>query len=650
MGYNPGPAWHPMRLGTQNPSVIRFENYELDLAAEELRKQGSSLKLQPQPFKILAYLASRPGELITRQELRDHVWPGDTFVDFDLAINQAIKQIRAVFNDDAERPRVIATLPRRGYRFIAKTTLTAAAGAPLPQDSSESPEESAKNLAGSTPLVSHTSRARAWVALGAVVLLIAVVIAYRFATPRRPATQMRIVVLPFQNLTGDPSQEYFADGMTEEMISQLGAMNPNRLGVIARTSAVKYKNSGKGIDQIGHELGVEYVLEGSVREAGSHVRVTAQLIRVSDQMHVWSESFDRAFKDVVELQSNVAQAIARRIDVGLGQRRAAPPPATQAGWEAYSAYLKGRHLLLDNKTEATIAVALQYFQRAIELDPNFALGYAGLADAYAEQADADLAPEKAFALSKQAALRALRINPDLAEAHVSLANVLFYSEWKWADADREYKRALELKPTYEEAHHSYSHYLTLAGRHAEAIEESQLLLRLDPLSSHMNSHLGLAYLKAGRFDEALAQFKKTIALDPNYMRVYTHLGFAYEWRKMFPEAITAYKKGVSLAGETLEGQADLARALIEGGERKEGLLILHRLESQEKRRYVSPVDLAGIYTVLGDHEKAMTLLENALEQHNGRLLFIHQYHEFDPLRNSPRFTRILQSVGAPAAL
>ena len=639
-----------MHLGTQNPSVIRFENYELDLAAEELRKQGSSLKLQPQPFKILAYLASHSGELITRQELRDHVWPGDTFVDFDLAINQAIKQIRAVLNDDAERPRVIATLPRRGYRFIAKTASAAAAEARLQQVSPEGHEENAKHTAVSKPSVPHISHPRPWVALGAVVLLIATVIAYRFATPKRPAAQMRIVVLPFQNLTGDPNQEFFADGMTEEMISRLGAMNPNRLGVIARTSAVKYKNSGKGINQIGHEMGVDYVLEGSVREAGSHVRVTAQLIRVSDQMHVWSESFDRGFKDVVELQSDVAQAIARRIDVGLGQRRAAPPPATQVSWEAYSAYLKGRHLLLDNKTEATIMVALQYFQHAIELDPNFALAYAGQADAYAEQADADLAPEKAFVLSKQTALRALSINPDLAEAHVSLANALFYSEWKWADAEREYKRALELKPTYEEAHHSYSHYLTLAGRHAEAIEESQLLLRLDPLSSHMNSHLGLAYLKAGRFDEALAQFKKTIALDPNYMRVYVHLGFAYEWRKMFPEAITAYKKGVSLAGETLEGQADLARALIEGSERKEGLLILRRLESEKKRRYVSPVDLAGIYTVLGDHEKAMTLLENALEQHNGRLLFIHQYHEFDPLRNSPRFTRILQAVGAPAAL
>ena len=639
-----------MHLGTQNPSVIRFENYELDLAAEELRKQGSSLKLQPQPFKILAYLASHSGELITRQELRDHVWPGDTFVDFDLAINQAIKQIRAVLNDDAERPRVIATLPRRGYRFIAKTASAAAAEARLQQVSPEGHEENAKHTAVSKPSVPHISHARPWVALGAVVLLIATVIAYRFATPKRPAAQMRIVVLPFQNLTGDPNQEFFADGMTEEMISQLGAMNPNRLGVIARTSAVKYKNSGKGINQIGHEMGVDYVLEGSVREAGSHVRVTAQLIRVSDQMHVWSESFDRGFKDVVELQSDVAQAIARRIDVGLGQRRAAPPPATQVSWEAYSAYLKGRHLLLDNKTEATIMVALRYFQHAIELDPNFALAYAGQADAYAEQADADLAPEKAFVLSKQTALRALSINPDLAEAHVSLANALFYSEWKWADAEREYKRALELKPTYEEAHHSYSHYLTLAGRHAEAIEESQLLLRLDPLSSHMNSHLGLAYLKAGRFDEALAQFKKTIALDPNYMRVYVHLGFAYEWRKMFPEAITAYKKGVRLAGETLEGQADLARALIEGSERKEGLLILRRLESEKKRRYVSPVDLAGIYTVLGDHEKAMTLLENALEQHNGRLLFIHQYHEFDPLRNSPRFTRILQAVGAPAAL
>src|SRR6266576_3281630 len=575
-----------MHLGTQNPSVIRFENYELDLAAEELRKQGSSLKLQPQPFKILAYLASHSGELLTRQELRDHVWPGDTFVDFDLAINQAIKQIRAVLNDDAERPRVIATLPRRGYRFIAKPAPAVVAEPALAQVSSEGQEAGSNGPAVIEHSVLHGSHARPWLALGAVVVLIAAVIAYRFATPKRPALQMRIVVLPFQNLTGDPRQEFFADGMTEEMISQLGAMDPKRLGVIARTSAVKYKNSGKGIDQIGHELGVNYVLEGSVREAGSRVRVTAQLIRVSDQMHVWSESFDRGFKDVVELQSDVAQAIARRIDVGLGQRRAAPPPAAQVSWEAYSAYLKGRHLLLDNKTEATIMVALQYFQHAIELDPNFALAYAGQADAYAEQADADLAPEKAFVLSKQTALRALSINPDLAEAHVSLANALFYSEWKWADAEREYKRALELKPAYEEAHHSYSHYLTLAGRHAEAIEE----------------------------------------------------------------AITAYKKGVSLAGETLEGQEDLARALIEGSERKEGLLILRRLESEKKRRYVSPVDLAGIYTVLGDHEKAMTLLENALEQHNGRLLFIHQYHEFDPLRNSPRFTRILQAVGAPAAL
>jgi tetratricopeptide (TPR) repeat protein len=346
----------------------------------------------------------------------------------------------------------------------------------------------------------------------------------------------------------------------------------------------------------------------------------------------------------------VAQAIARRIDVGLGQRRAAPQPATQVSWEAYSAYLKGRHLLLDNKTEATIAVALQYFQRAIELDPSFALAYAGLADAYAERADADLDPKKAFELSREAAMRALGINPDLAEAHVSMANELFYGEWKWAGADSEYQHALKLKPTYEEAHHSYSHFLTLAGRHEEAIEESQLLLRLDPLSSHMNSHLGLAYVKAGRFEEALAQFKKTIALDPNYMRVYGHLGYAYESHKMFPEAITTYRKGVSLAGETLEGQADLARALIEGGEKKEGLLILRRLESEATRRYVSPVDLAGIYTVLGDHEKALTLLESALEQRNGRLLFIHQYHEFDPLRISPRFTRILQAIGAPATV
>src|SRR5438445_7663494 len=268
-------------------------------------------------------------------------------------------------------------------------------------------EASAKLPAESSPSVYHTLVARRWVALAAGLLLIAPVIAYRIAMPKRPSAQMRIVVLPFQNMPGDANQEFFADGMTEEMISQLGATKPARLGVIGRTSAVKYKNSGKGIDQIGNELGVDYVLEGSVREAGSHVRVTAQLIRVSDQMHVWSESFDRGFKDVVELQSDVAQAIARRIDVGLGQRSAAPPPATQVSWEAYSAYLKGRHLLLDYKTEATIMVALQYLQHAIELDRIFALAYGGQADAYAEQADADLAREKAFVLSKQTALRAL---------------------------------------------------------------------------------------------------------------------------------------------------------------------------------------------------------------------------------------------------
>src|SRR5438270_1811316 len=391
------------------------------------------------------------------------------------------------------------------------------------------------------------------------------------------------------------------------------------------------------------------MLEGSVRDAASRVRITAQLIRVIDQMHVWSESLDRYFKDIVALQADVAQAIASRIDVGLRPPQTQIAQTGQTNWEAYSAYLKGRHFLLDNKSNATIALAVQYFQRAIALDPNFALGYAGLADAYADQADGDLEPAKAFALSKQATSRALSISPNLAEAHVSLANELFYAEWKWADAEREYKRALELKPTYEEAHHSYSHYLTLAGRHDEAIKESQLLLRLDPLSSHMNSHLGLAYLQAGQFENAIAQFKKTVALDPTYERVYVHMGLSYESQKMYAEAIASFRKAVSLAGSTIEGQAELARSLIEGGHQNEGLEALRRLEGEAKRRYVSPIDLAGVYTVLGDHEKALTLLETALQQHSGALLTIHQGHEFDPLRSSPRFIRILQAVGAPSA-
>src|SRR5689334_21839602 len=264
-----------MRQATQIPNVVRFDGYELDLAAEELRKNGFSLKLQPQPFKILAYLATHPNVLVTRQELRDHVWPGDTFVDFDLAINQAIKQIRAVLDDDAESPRIIATLPRRGYRFIAKAEKAA-----TPETSSEQKAPEVRTVTEPQPQAGVQSRIRRWIpvilALAAVLLLFAVFAGYRVTRSSRPTAQMRMVVLPFENLTGDPSQEYFADGMTEEMIAQLGAMDPDRLAVIARTSAVKYKNSSKGVDQIGRELGVDYLLEGSVREAASRVRITPQ--------------------------------------------------------------------------------------------------------------------------------------------------------------------------------------------------------------------------------------------------------------------------------------------------------------------------------------------------------------------------------------
>jgi TolB-like protein/DNA-binding winged helix-turn-helix (wHTH) protein/tetratricopeptide (TPR) repeat protein len=632
-----------MSPASKTPTVIRFEDYELDQSTQELRKRGTPLKLQPQPFKVLAFLASRPGVLVTRTELRQHLWPNDTFVDFDLAINQAIKQVRAALSDDPDRPRIIATLPRRGYRFIAQAEREATDTAPELSDTSRSIETSQ----AVADTVRHRPRRRLWIVVAVAALIVVCVIGYRLARRAKPPTTTRMLVLPFQNLTGDPNKEFFADGMTEEIISQLGAMDPQLLGVIARTSAVKYKNSGKGIDQIGKELNVDYVLEGSVREAAQRVRVTAQLIRVADQMHVWSESFDRNLQDVMALQIDVAHAIASRIDGRLAQgqpARSQPPPTN---WEAYSAYLKGRHILLDNKSAATIIVALEYFRHAIQLDPNFALAYAGMADAYAEQADSDLDAPKAFALSKEAATRALSISPDLAEAHVSLANELFYGEWKWGDAEREYRLALQLKPTYEEAHHSYSHYLTLAGRHQQAIAESLWLLRVDPLSSHMNSHLGLAYLHGGRFDEAVSQFKKTIALDPNYVRVYVHMGLAYESRKMYPEAIAAFRKAVSLAGDTIEGKPELARALIAGGETKEGLQVFHQLQGDARSRYVSSLDMAGIYAALGERDKALALLEKALQNRDGGLLSLHQQYAFAPLRGSAEFERIVHEVGTP---
>ena len=610
----------------QSRPPIRFGGFELDVAGHQLRKNRSRIKLQEQPFQILLLLLEHQGEVVTREQLRQKLWPADTFVDFDHSLNTAVKKLRQALADDPDRPRFIETLPKIGYRWI------------LPQNAAPSshPVTPARALPPT----------RFWLLLGA--LAIAVIALgyglYRYSRLASPADKVKIAVLPFQNLSGDPKQDFFSDGMTEETIAQLSTVNPSRLGVIARTSALKYKGTTKGADQIGRELNVDYLLEGSIREAEGRVRITAQLIQVKDQTHIWSESFERDLTGLLTLQQDVADAIARKINVNLPSQ-SARPVGNDINWEAYSAYLKGRHMLLDTKTEDSTRLAIEYFKHAIEIDPNFALAYAGLADGYSEQADRSLSGDQAFALSKKSASVALQLDPNLAEAHVSLANLLAFHDWKWNEAEKEYQRALELKPTYEEAHHSYSHYLMAAGRHDEAIAESKRLLELDPLSSHMNAHLGLAYLIAERLDESISQLRKTTVLDPTYIRGYLFLGTAYMQKHMDREAIETLQKAVSLKGNTTEGMTTLAHALIAGGRRTEGIQILRELENRTEKEYVSPVKVAELYLALGDQDKALDFLERAYKERSYEMPYLKVDPAFMALHQNPRFEKLVHAVG-----
>ena len=618
----------------QSSPAIRFGDFEVDVAGHQLRKNGSRIRLQEQPFQILVLLLERPGEVVTREQLRQKLWPSDTFVDFDHSLNTAVKKLRQALGDTVEKPQFIETLPRIGYRLLVPVNADAVA-APTPSTSHRLPEGNPRK-----PML--------WLGIGVLVVALAALLGYlviqRVGSKASTAPQKaKIAVLPFQNLSGDPGQEFFSDGMTEETIAQLSALDPKRLGVIARTSALKYKGSTKGIDQIGRELNVDYVLEGSIREADGRVRITAQLIQVKDQTHIWSESFERDLRGLLTLQRDVADAIARKINLNLSTPSSSVPE--NINWEAYSAYLKGRHMLLDTKTDDSVRLAIGYFQQAIKTDPQFALGYAGLADAYAEQEDRTLSPREAYRLSKQAALRAKELDPNLAEAYVSLANLLTYSDWNWNEGEKAYKRALELKPTYEEAHHSYSHFLTAAGRHDEAIAESKRLLELDPLSSHMNAHLGLAYFMAGRLDEAIGQLRRTVQLDPTYIRAYHFLGVSYEYKGMYPEAIETLRKAVSMKGDSLEGVASLGHALITSGKTAEGTEILRDLERRSKKQHVSSLDLASLYVALGEHQKALDLLDRAFQERSYGVLFLHLYPEFKPLRSEPRFQALVKAVG-----
>ncbi len=576
------------------PSVSRlqFEAFELDLASGELRKSGSPIRMQRQPLKVLALLAGRAGELVSREEIQKRIWTSDTFVNFDQGLNYCIRQIRAVLRDNPDSPRFIETVARRGYRFVAP--------------------------------VKEASRA--------------------------PSVGRRIMlaVLPFENLSGDAEQEYFSDGLTDEMIAQLARVNPQRLGVIARTSAMKYKRTKASIDAIGAGLGVAYVLEGTVRRSALRVRVTARLVQVSDQAHLWAETYDRNLGDMLALQSDVAAAIAAEIQVQLTPReqvRLASAGSVDSG--AYEAYLKGRYFW-NSRTRESLQKSVRCFEQAIEIDPGYAAVYAGLADAYLTQLDYNyLVPADAFALANRVVLDALRLDDTLAEPHTSLGHLRLH-QFNWRSAEQEFERAIALNPGYGTAHYYYGNLLAACGRFDEAVASSQRSLELDPLSPNTRVNQVFTLYLARRYDEALAQVRETIDIDPGYAGVHYYLGLIRERQGQYDDAIAAFKSVSPIARSGPTTLAALGHVYATAGRRREGLEILQRLDEWSRHEYVSSYDLALLHLALGDQDRAVALLSQAYDDHSSFLPFLKVDARLDSLRPHPRFRGLIQQLNFPA--
>jgi TolB-like protein/DNA-binding winged helix-turn-helix (wHTH) protein/Tfp pilus assembly protein PilF len=634
-------------------SVVRFGTYEVSLQSGEVRKAGLRIRVQQQPMKLLEILLEHPGEVVTREELRSRVWPNESFGDFDQALNIAIGKLRSALGDSAENPRFIETLPKRGYRFIADVSVLDADARP------KRPESVAGDLPATEPGhplqgagLAVAPKRRLWLTPGVIVALafvlsLSILSVWQFRSRGpAPAGIRSLAVLPLENLSGDASQNYFADGMTDELITDLAQISALR--VISRTSVMVYKGARKPLPQIARELNVDAVVEGTVLRSGDQVRITAQLIEASTDKHLWSQSYEGELRDTLALQNRVASAIADQIRINLTrQEQAALKNVKVVNPEAYESYLKGRYFW-NKRTADSLKAALAYFKQAIEEDPKYARAYSGLADTYALLGDwqyAVMTPKEAFPEAKAAAIKALELDSTLGEAHNSLAFVLDGFDWDLDAGGKEFQRAIELNPGYATAHHWYAWHLSLLGRFDEAIAEMRKAENLDPLSLIINADLAELLGLAHSYDESIRQSRKTIEMDANFALAHNQLAQAYLQKHMYDEAVTELQKAVQLSGDSPTCIANLARAYVSSGKREEALKLLKALKKRSTSGYSNASEIAMIYASLGDTDQAMNWLEKGFEERFNPGVLLRP--GFDPLRSEPRFQNILRRIGLP---
>lgn len=631
---------------------IRFGHFEVDLRSRELRKHGTKIRLQDQPFQVLAILLERPGDLITRDELRSRLWPQDTFVDFDVGLNTAIKKLRDALNEKAGVPRYIETLPRRGYRFIfpVENDVPSApppvleAGPQIPPIERAPVQQSAEGK-GLVPKL----RASAFVFVGVVAVMLGLDaggLRQRLIYWSGPPRIRSVAVLPLENLTGDPAQEYFSDGMTDALITDLAKIQ--MLRVISRTSVMRYKETHKPLAEVARDLNVDGVVEGSVSRSGNRVRITAQLIQVANERHLWAESYESDLKDVLGLQDEVARAIAGQVQAKISsQGRPQPTVAGRVNPLAYEAYLKGR-FFLNQWSETGFRQAQQYFQQSIDLDPGYALAYVGLAETYGAMTITGRSPSNEGSLkAENFAKKALEIDDALAEAHTVLGLIKLQSRCDRSGAEKEMNRAMALNPQNMLALDYHSYYLLEIGRTDEAIAEKKRVLEHDPLAVITNAELGLYFLLAGRNDEAVEQLKQTLELDPNYAPAHSRLGLAYANKQQYDQAVVALKKAIAL--EWAPGRVgELGDIYARWDKRREAQKVIDELKQMSKHRYVSAMLIARIYARLGETNQALQWLGKA--EPGGDPIIADP--GFDNLRSDARFIalepRLKPNASCPA--
>jgi TolB-like protein/DNA-binding winged helix-turn-helix (wHTH) protein/Tfp pilus assembly protein PilF len=624
---------------SSTPVVYRFGLYEANERTGELRKDGRRLKLRGRPFDILVCLLRRGGDVVTRDELRQQLWPADTFVDFDHGLNSAMNRLRDGLRDSAENPRFIETLPRRGYRFIAPISIAQTASAAIaPADSAPSVVEraAAPVTAGTPPTaveVAPLVPARivvsrpSWVVLGLGVgaLAVAVVVAllyFRVTGNSRASSKMTLAVLPFEIVNADAEQDFFSAGFTDEMIAELGKLDPEHLGVIARTTTRLDKDAKKTVGEIRKELGVDYVLEGSVRRAGARVRITAQLVDAATMTNLWAERYDRDVSDVLAIQSEVAMKIAQSLALALNRPQA--QVAQQTSFPSYELCLRAKFFRAQ-ATEDGTRKAVDYFQRAIATDPTYAPAHSGLADCYrllgapgweVEQ------PADLLRKAKAGAERALALDPQSSESHAVLSMVKLDYDWDRQGSEREVLEAIRLNPSSVQAHQYYSATLTTMGRFEDAIREAQRAKELDPLSAISGTTLAIRYWYAGRIDEAAAEFQKTLETSPEFAVAHWGLAQCYRAKGEARREIEELQRAVVLSGNSAYMRAHLAFGYATSGDRARAESVQQELEAEARGRYASPYHAALISVGVGNRSAMLEALERAFVDRSGWMVFL----------------------------